>query len=268
MSKGFMWVCQNNSNTDYARLSANLAQTLKKFNKHNSVCVLTDKNTKINSPHIDVIKIMNDDDSESHEIKWANEYKIFYTSPFTHTIKLAADMMWNTNTDWWWNYLCQHDMIFAINCYNYKNEIVENYSYRPFHKRNHLPNIYSDLTYFRKSRKSHGFGTICKELTKHWEVVRDHALINCHDKYPSTDVVYALAHRMMDPTQKDLVDYPWFKFVHNKRFIHDLGHVREYRKYLMPLKVKDRIVLGGHALTRPWHYVDKDTIEELDARIF
>ena len=40
-------------------------------------------------------------------------------------------------------------------------------------------------------------------------------LIDCHDPYPSTDVVYALAYRMIDPTNQYLIDYEWFKFLQN-----------------------------------------------------
>lgn len=178
-------------------------------------------------------------------------------------------MLWTSNTDWWWNFLWQHDLVFALDCFNYKNEKIEiNETYRPFHKKNFLPNIYSDLTYFRKSRSAWDFGKICEMITKNWSQVRDGALINCHDRLPSTDVVYALAYRIMDPLQQKMIDYPWFKFIHNKRFIHGLGNIREHRKYLMPLKIRDKIVLGSHALTRPWHYVDKNTLEELNVRIF
>ena len=268
MSKGFTWVCQNNDKTDYVELSINLAKSLKNFNKHNTICVLTDETTKINSPYIDVVKIMKTDDSKEHEIKWANEYKVFSQSPFTHTIKLAADMIWNTNTDWWWNYLWQHDMVFATDCYNYKNDMVQDYNYRPFHKRNALPNIYSDLTYFRKSRNTVSFGKTLEILTKNWDKVRETFLINCHDKFPSTDVVYALAHRIIDPTQQTLIDYPWFKFIHNKKLIHGLSHVHDMNAYLMPFKKDDVIKLGAYNITRPWHYVHKNTPEELDARIF
>jgi len=268
MSKGFMWVCQNNDNTDYVELSINLAKSIKKFNKQNKVCVLTDKRTKINSKEIDIVRVMNTDNSESHEIKWANEYKVLQSSPFIHTIKLAADMMWTTKTDWWWNFLCQHDMVFAINCYNYKNEVVEDYSYRPFHKRNALPNIYSDLTYFRKSRTTVSFAHVLELLTKNWSVVRDKFLIACHDKYPSTDVVYALANRILDPRQETLIDYPWFKFIHNKKEIHRLSHIHDEKAYLMPLLIKDKISLGSYRLSRPWHYVDKDIAKELNVNIF
>ena len=41
-------------------------------------------------------------------------------SPFTHTIKLEADMLFTQNTDWWWNYLWQHDQVFSYHCRNYK----------------------------------------------------------------------------------------------------------------------------------------------------
>ena len=202
-----MWVCQNNDITDYAKLSQSLAQSIKKHNKHNLVCVLTDEKTEqllTAIPEIDVVKLMPRDDSKDHKIKWANEHRVFAMSPFTHTIKLVADMMWTTNTDWWWNYLWQQDMVFAMDCFNYKNKKIKlNETYRPFHRKNLLPNIYSDLTYFRKSRKAMDFGRICQTLTQKWDMVKKHMLINCHDEYPSTDVVYALAYRIMDPTQKD-----------------------------------------------------------------
>tara|TARA_Y100000592_G_C5451698_1_gene309103 strand:+ start:728 stop:1543 length:816 start_codon:yes stop_codon:yes gene_type:complete len=271
MSKGYIWICQNNETTDYTKLSQTLAKSLKKYNKHNNICVLTDKHTEEKLKkikEIDIVRVFQDDDSADHKIKWANEYKVFTHSPFTHTIKLVADMVWTTNTDWWWYYLWQQDMVFAVDCYNYKNTVVKSKPYRPFHDRNFMPNIYSDLTYFRKSLTAINFGNICQAITKNWDTVKKQMLINCHDEYPSTDVVFALAYRIMDPTNKQLVDYPWFKFIHNKRFIHGLTNVREHKNYLMPLKTGEKIMLGSHAVTRPWHYVDKNTMEELDARIF
>ena len=268
MSKGFLWLCQNNSKTDYVELSIALAKSIKKFNQHNNICVITDTKTKINSQHIDLVKVLHADESETHEIKWANEYKAFSMSPFTHTIKLAADMLWTSNTDWWWYYLWQHDMVFASDCYNYKDELVKQNLYRPHHARNMLPNIYSDLTYFRKSRQAVEFGRICEAITKNWSKVCETVLVNCHDKYPSTDMVYALAYRIMDPSSLNFIDFPWFKMVHNKKSINGLEHVYSHMDYLMPTIVEDKTYVGGYAITRPWHYVEKNTLEEINARIF
>ena len=88
-------------------------------------------------------------------------------------------------------------------------------------------------------------------------------LIACHDEYPSTDVVYALAYRIMDPTQKQLINYPWFKFVHNKPDIQ--GNSTEY---LSPYKINEKIIVGSQRMHRVWHYLDKNIPEELNARIF
>jgi hypothetical protein len=268
MSKGFVWICQNNDKTDYVELSVALAKSIKRHNKESAVCVITDSKTKINAKEIDIVKVMDEDDSEQHDIKWGNEYKAFFMSPFTHSIKLAADMLWTTNTDWWWNYLWQHNMVFSIDCYNYKNQIVQKKTYRPFHDLNQLQNIYSDLTYFRRSSQTVHFGKLCQALSKNWEFTRDNILRRCHDKYPSTDVIYALAQRLMDPINQSLVNFPWFKIIHNKKNINDLDFVANNDNYLMPINADGKIIHGGHVLTRPLHYVNKNYLEDLNARIF
>ena len=126
-----------------------------------------------------------------------------------------------------------------------------------------MPNIYNGLSYFRKSILAKDFFNLCASITNNWQEVKKTILINCHDKYPSTDVVYALAYRIIDPKQKQLIDYPWFKFIHNKPAIQ--GHETDY---LMPIKLNDKVIVGTQRLHRVWHYLNKNMTEELDARIF
>jgi len=266
MFKGFLWFCQNTDKVDYVKCSIELAKSIKKYNKENNICVVTDK--KFESEYIDIVLVMNKDESASHEIKWANEYKAFTASPFTHTIKLEADMLWTANTDFWWNYLWQHDLVFSVDVKDYKDNTVNDITYRKLFVRNNLPNIYNGLTYFRKSVKAQNFFKICEAITKNWNEVRDKMLIGCHDPYPSTDVVYGLAYRIIDPTQKELIDYPFFKFIHHKSAIHGLKHVSDINDYLLPIKLKNKILLGTQRINRVWHYVDKTMPEELNARVF
>ena len=214
MSKGFLWFCQNNDATDYVRCSVKLAESIKKHNSENKICVVTDQKSQFESEYVDIVKVMKHDDSVDHDIKWANEYKAFDVTPFTHTIKLESDMLWTQNTDWWWSLLWQHDMVFSVDCKDYKDNTVKDKRYRKISLRNNLPNIYNGLSYFRKSLRAKEFFNLCKIITQNWEKVSKEMLIGCHDKYPSTDVVYGLAYRIMDPTQKELIDYPWFKFIH------------------------------------------------------
>ena len=87
-------------------------------------------------------------------------------------------------------------------------------------------------------------------------------LIGCHDKYPSTDVVFALAYRIMDPTASGLIDYDWFKFIHHKPAINNLTWIKNHNEYLYPNKTGDAIYLGETRVSRVWHYFEK----ELDVR--
>ena len=78
--------------------------------------------------------------------------------------------------------------------------MIKHSPYRKLFTRNHLPNIYNGLMYFRRSKKAQRFYEIAEHIVKNWKQVRTEMLIACHDEYPSTDVVFALAHRIIDPT--------------------------------------------------------------------
>ena len=83
-------------------------------------------------------------------------------------------------------------------------------------------------------------------------------LIACHDKYPSTDVVFALAYRIMDPTTSELIDYDWFKFIHHKPDINGLNRISNQNDYLLPNSNNGRVYIGETRVSRLWHYHDKE----------
>ena len=263
MSKGFLWFAQNNNKTDYTELSITLAKSIKRWNKHNQVCVITDDVSKFESEHVDVVKVIAQDDSAEHDIKWANEYKAFDMTPFTHTIKLEADMLWTVNTDWWWYHLWQHDLVFSVDCFDYRGNVVEQTPYRKLFERNLLPNIYNGLMYFRRSKWAQRFYDTARNIVKNWNDVKETMLINCHDEYPSTDVVFALAYRIMDPPSQGLIDYDWFKFIHHKPGVNGTVRTKDQNEYLYPNKTGDAVYIGETRVSRVWHYHDK----ELHARI-
>lgn len=266
MSKGFVWFCQNNADTDYARLSCELARTIKKYNSQNQICVIVDKESVFKSKYVDYLKILPSDDAEGHSKKFANEHKVFNLTPFTHTIKLEADMVWNSPTDWWWYYLCQHNLIFSIDCLDYHEQKVKDTFYRPFHQENFLPNLYNGMTYFRKSIWAKQFFDICSVIVKNWIKVRENMLKRCFDEVPTTDVVYALAYRLLDPTSQYLIDYKWFKFIHNKPLIHQKKYNCDPINYYYPMRINDCIVFGGKRITAPLHYFYKNFLEVMNVR--
>ena len=112
--------------------------------------MITDEKSKFENEYVDLVKVLKQDESADHEVKWANEYKAFSITPFTHTIKLESDLLWTINTDWWWHHLGQHDLVFSVNCFDYRSNVVKDTIYRKLFTRNQLPNIYNGLMYFRK----------------------------------------------------------------------------------------------------------------------
>ena len=134
---------------------------------------------------------------------------------------------------------------------------MTNSAYRRLFARNNLPDVYSGLHYFRRSAKAKHFYDICKKITKNWSVIKEKILINCHDVQPTTDVVYALANFFQDPLQLEKKDFDWFKFMHNKQLINNINIAFENDNYLYPLKINDRMYVGGYVQDRIVHYHNK-----------
>lgn len=266
MDRGYMWFALNNSTTDYIELSRTLARSIKRVNKHDNVCIVTSE--PVEDELFDCVKILKTDASADEEWKLSNEYKAFNLSPFTHTIKLEADMLFTQNTDWWWNHLWQHDQVFSYHCRNYRDEVIEDSHYRRLFARNDLPDVYNGLHYFRRSVKAKQFYDLCETITKNWQTVKEKVLVSCHDEQPTTDVVYALANKLQDPLQLDKIDYEWFKFMHNKSYINGINTAFDNDNYLYPLKVADTLYMGGYKQDRIVHYHNKELIGEMNARIF
>jgi len=264
--RGYVWFALNNSTTDYVELSKKLASSIKKHNKHNQVCVITDKPVE-HKEEIDKVIVLKNDYSKDQEWKMNNEWQIFNLTPFKHTIKLEADMLFTSNTDWWWNYLHQHNMVFSYHVRCYRDTIITNTPYRKLFKTNNLPDVYNGLTYFRKSKQAQSFYNICKDIMLNWNTVRDTFLINCHDKHPTTDVVYALALKIQDPLCEKQIKYEWFNFMHNKSGVNGLSRAYINDQYLYTMMVGHPLVgeyiySGGYKQSRIFHYHNKKLIKE------
>ncbi len=261
MDRGYTWFALNNAGTDYVDLSRYLARSIKKHNTENKVCVITDQ--QVDHEEFDHVVVLKEDHSQQQEWKLNNEWQVFELTPFKHTIKLEADMLFTDNTDWWWHHLHQHNLMFSYDCRSYNDSVITRTPYRNLFDRNGLPNVYSAMTYFRKSRQAQTFYNLCKHITMNWEQVRDKMLVNCHDKQATTDVVYALALKIMDPMQENKIDYEWFKFMHNKPGVNKLHDGFENDNYLYTMRVGEDIMVGSHRQSRVFHYHNKALAKEL-----
>ena len=163
--RGYIWFAFGKK---YLEASEHLAASIKKFNKHNKICVITDShwlqlpNAIKNVDHVELFEGVANG-------KFDREWQIFNLTPFTHNIKLEADMVFTQSTDWWWNHLWQHDLVFSVDCFDYRGNVVQNTAYRKLFTRNHLPNIYNGLMYFRRSQRAKLFFDTAKSIVENWK---------------------------------------------------------------------------------------------------
>ena len=111
------------------------------------------------------------------------------------------------------------------------------------------------------------FYQLCRDITKNWKQVQETCLVKCYDKQPTTDVVYALALKIMDPMNDKKIDFDFFKFVHNKKAVNKISRSVDTDDYLYPMITDNKLYVGGYKMNRLWHYHNKNIPEDLDARI-
>ena len=96
MSKGFIVLAQNNSNTDYIKQAYLLAKSL-----HNSQALVKNISLVTNdlvpneykSAFDQIIEIPFDDQASNSEWKVENRWKLYHATPYEETIVFDADMI-------------------------------------------------------------------------------------------------------------------------------------------------------------------------------
>jgi len=257
--KGFVWFAVNGA-TDYCALSRHLADSIRQSGTHGEIAVITDTPEQFKDEDIDhVIKI--DVNKSNEDINFLPEYSVFDLTPFIHTIKLEADMLITQDISWWWNHLCQHDQVFSHDCLSYTGKTVVDTVHRRLFVQNSLPNIYNGLSYFRYSSSASEFFRTCRLIANNWSDVRDTLLKNCTDEHPSTDVVYALACKILDPLQTQAVKYDFFRMIHYKNKINHTDDLTDMVSKHMPFRDSQKLIVGQHSITKPMHYHHRDFVE-------
>ena len=146
----------------------------------------------------------------------ANEYQVFWLTPFKETIKLESDLLFTRSIDHWWSAFRLKNVCLSTGAKNYKQEFSDIRQYRKVFDDNNLPDIYNGIMYFRFSREAAEFFTTAKSLYENWEEVRIKQLINCHEETPSTDVLYALTAKIVGIEKCTAPSLDFINFVHMK----------------------------------------------------
>ena len=203
--------------------------------------------------------------------KLENEWKSIYMSPFDHTVKLDADMLFLADKSYWFDYLKGSNLVFATTAKTYRGDTVTSDFYRKVYTENELPNVCSAYFYFDKSDVSFEFFKLSELIFNNWEKFFEEFFKPEHrPKFVSTDVVFALAAKILgiEELNKNRTiseDFP--TFVHMKSRLQNWpedNHMNEDWTKMMPVYFNQdcQLKVGNYLQTLPFHYFVKEFLTD------
>lgn len=149
----------------------------------------------------------------------ANDWQVFYASPYRQTIKLEADMWCASPIDHWWTLFENRDVVISRGCRNYYDQQSTNRSYRKTFDDNNLPDVYNAITYWRMSETAKHFFALVRDIFSRWDQYK--TVLKFPDEQATTDVVYAMAAAIIGIEQVTLPTDFGPSIVHMKKHIID-----------------------------------------------
>lgn len=254
---GFLTFAVNSNETDYLRLAYLQALNIKDTQKNNSCTVVVDTETA---------KLLTDNHRKTFdhiiEISSGNygafgyEHLAFSLTPYKETIKLESDLLFTRSIDHWINAFRLRDVVLSTGCKNYQQTTALSRRYRKLFDDNNLPDTYNGLMYFRYTQTAADFFRYAQLIFNNWEAVQN-TLLNCRDEYPTTDVVYAIAARLVGEELCTIPSADFINFVHMKPAINNFAEDSVFEDVYVSEFDCGMIRINNVNQYHPLHYYNK-----------
>ena len=195
--RGYLIPAIDTDTVDYLSCAIQLAESIRRWHPTANIAVISTK--RCSNPVFDHVIPLPYGDLGG----WANDWQIFYASPYRETIKLEADMIAAGPVDHWWSLFENRDVVISTGARTFYDEASTSRFYRKIFDQNSLPDVYNAITYWRISNTAQDFFKLVKNIFEQWNSYKK--LLKFPEDTPSTDVVYAMAAQIMGP---ELVTLP------------------------------------------------------------
>jgi hypothetical protein len=262
--QGYVTFAQNTDTVDYLHLAYIQALNIKATQQQNRYAVLVDARTKelITDEHRQVfdyiIDIKEDHNTPESDKKFANEWQVFWLTPFKETIKLESDLLFTRSIDHWWTAFRLRNVCLSTGTKNYQGFNSSIRKYRELFDANSLPDVYNGLMYFRFSQEARDFFEVAGTVSRHWSYVKTH-LKKCLEDQPSTDVLYGVTALMMGVENCTMPNMDFINFVHMKPAINGFDESQSFQDvYLTEFDTDTGMIrINNVNQYHPLHYYDK-----------
>lgn len=198
--RGYLIPAIDNEDTNYVACAERLAESIKQFHPTAHVTILT----KEMLPFGDLGG-------------YANDWQVFWASPYRQTIKLEADMICASPVDHWWTLFEKRDVVISQGCRDIYGQPATTRFYRKIFDENNLPDVYNAITYWRLSQTANKFFDLVRAIFENWDEYR--RCLKFPEDIPSTDVVYAIAAQIIGPEEVTLPAGYGPSIVHMKQHV-------------------------------------------------
>jgi hypothetical protein len=255
---GFLTVACNTEQTDYLRLAYLQALNVKHTQKNNKFAVVVDQSTlmKVTDTHRKVFDYIVE--APEHDYgPYGTEAFVFELTPFKETIKLESDLLFTRSIDHWIHTFRLRDVMLSTGCKNYQQQQSNSRRYRKVFDDNDLPDVYNGLMYFRFTKTAKDFFDTAKRIYANWDNVVNE-LKNCRDAVPSTDVVFALAARIVGEDLCTLSTADFVNFVHMKPAVNGFDEGLAFDEVFVTEFDQGMIRVNNVNQYHPLHYYNKN----------
>ena len=209
--RGYLIPAVDSDSVDYLRCAVQLARSIRRWHPDANITALTVK--QCSDPVFDQVIPLPHGDLGGYR----NDWQVFDASPYRQTIKLEADMIAAGPVDHWWTLFERRDVVVSLGARDFYDQPAESRYYRKIFDQNDLPDVYNAITYWRLSTTAKEFFGLVRLIFEHW--IEYKTLLKFHEKSPSTDLVYAMAAKIMGPESVTLPQGLGPNIVHMKKHI-------------------------------------------------
>jgi hypothetical protein len=264
--QGFMTIAQNTAEVDYLRLAYLQALSIKLTMPGSLYAVAVDHATleSVTDEHrrvFDYVVTIDNDEAANDEWKLRNEWQAFYLTPFKETIKLESDIVFTRSIAHWWQTFRLKNIVLSQGCRDYYGNLSNDRTYRQILDDNQLPDVYNGLMYFRYSQEAAEFFWYARLIFQNWDTVKN-SLIKCHDDYPTTDVVYALAAKIIGKETCTIPGVDFINFTHMKPAVNKFSSAIPWHDLVVHETLAPMIRINNINQYHPLHYQDKEWVSD------
>lgn len=244
---GYLIIAKTSESVDYLACARVLAKSLRLYHPQAHITLATDGAET--DPVFDLVRGFHYDVDPANP--FAADWQAYWVSPYHETIKLEADMIITAPIDHWWQYLQLRDVVVANGCYDFRGDLATSRKYRKIFDANDLPDLYNGITYWRKTRLSQDFFSLCSFIFANWAEFSKNLTLGAQDT-GTTDLVYACAAKILG-VENFILPGSYPRFTHMKPAINRLRS-DDWTEELVWEIGKDYVRINTIAQQYPLHY--------------